>query len=43
MPFITGEEVAPTGNAADQSKFATRRDRAWLIFFVSGQFAPVSY
>ena len=26
--IVTGEEVAPTGNAAEQSKFAARRDRA---------------
>ena len=26
--IVTGEAVAPTGNAAEQSKFAARRDRA---------------
>ena len=26
--IVSGEEVAPTGNAAKQSKFAARRDRA---------------
>jgi len=26
--IVTGEEVAPTGNAAEQSKFAARTDRA---------------
>ena len=35
MPFITGEEVAPTGNAAEQSKFAARRDRALANIFLS--------
>ena len=26
--IVTGEEVAPTGSAAEQSKFAARRDKA---------------
>jgi len=26
--IVSGEEVAPTGNAAEQSKFAARKDRA---------------
>ena len=26
--IITGEQVAPTGSAAEQSKFAARRDKA---------------
>ena len=29
--IVTGEEVAPTGSAAEKSKFSAKRDRAWLI------------
>ena len=31
--IVTGEEVAPTGSAAEKLNFFAKRDRAWLILF----------